>query len=56
MAPARCAVEKSIMRIVIVDSFSYIRDSLKSLLSTLDEVEIIGEAQDVPGAINFLSL
>ncbi|MCI0692969.1 response regulator transcription factor [candidate division KSB1 bacterium] len=52
MAPARCAVEKAIMRIVIVDNFPHVRDSLKSLLSTLKEVEIIGEAQDVPGAIN----
>ncbi len=40
------------MKIFIVDNFPQIRDSLRNLLSTLKEVEIIGEAQDVPGAIN----
>jgi DNA-binding NarL/FixJ family response regulator len=47
-------VEKSVMKILIVDNFPQIRGSLRNLLSTLNNVEIIGEAQDVPGAINLV--
>ncbi len=56
MALARFVAEKSIMRVFIVDNFPPMRDRLKNLLSTLNEVEIIGEAQDVPGAFNLYCL
>lgn len=39
------------MRVVIADDSSIVRGRMASLLTDLKEVEIVGEAQDVPEAI-----
>jgi DNA-binding NarL/FixJ family response regulator len=40
------------MRVLIADDSSIVRERVASLVNELKEVEIVGEAQDVPDTIN----
>ena len=42
------------MKLFIADDSSVVRERLKAMLSNLEEIEAIGQAQDVGEAINFI--